>query len=289
MMVALKKMKELEYYFEALFQESNLYIKIRYILLVLTITFLSVSIFVDGYILYISTFFALIFQSFSWCLKYKIGNIRDIANEFHKISMLTSAYGYIPCEFQLSHLKTSVSNNVFCEVKEKTKNDAKGTEYYLNNLNNPREKLLSMIHENCYWNFHLFRTVFRHLIFGISLTIIVLITLVVILAIPLTKSDPEYTILRLAFIFLSFSLFYEVIERAVYSHRSSRIMLEIDNELTRSKEKITELQLLKIFNQYCDAKESAPNVPFFIYSSNKHRLNSGWENRVDMNKTAFFK
>ncbi|MBI4649753.1 hypothetical protein HY745_00305 [Candidatus Desantisbacteria bacterium] len=96
----------------------------------------------------------------------------------------------------------------------------------------------------------------------------------------LIKIDPEYTVPRLAFTFLSFSLIYEVIEKAIKSYTSSKIMLETDNELTRvGKDNIKEEHLLKIFNQYCDIKETAPNVPSFVYKSNKDRLNSGWNCR----------
>jgi len=74
-----------------------------------------------------------------------------------------------------------------------------------------------------------------------------------------------------------------VLEKAIKSYSSSKIMLEIDNELSRSRKNITEEHLLKIFNQYCEVKGATPNVPNFIYKSNRERLNSGWNSRVKMN------
>ena len=67
------------------------------------------------------------------------------------------------------------------------------------------------------------------------------------------------------------------------SYRSSKIMLEIDNELSRSISNISEEHLLKIFNQYCEVKETAPNVPYFVYKSNRGKLNNGWSSRVNIN------
>ena len=278
-------MKELDYYFSALFEQTNRIDYRRYTLLTATILCLSYSIFAHGYYLYSAAIAALSFQIVSWYFKRKVQNIRYLANEFQKTSMLYRAYGRIPSEFQLSHLKAIVSEKISSEVENKKENDDMGAEYNLKSAQNPREILMSMIHENSYWNHHLYKSVFIILIGGISAILLGLI-ITSLFAFPLIKIDPEYTIPRMAFTFLSFSLIYEVLEKAANSYSSSKIMLEIDNELTRSKKNITEEQLLKVFNQYCDIKETAPDIPSFVYKSNKSRLNSGWNSRIQMNKTS---
>lgn len=275
-------MKELDYYFSALFKQSNRIEYLRYGLLTATITCLSYSIYAHGYLLYAAAIAALILQMISWYLKSRVGNIRYLANEFQKISMLHRAYGRIPSEFQLSHLKALVSEKIAKKVEKRKEDDEQGAEYSLGNADSAREILLSMIHENSYWNHHLYKAVFVVLAGGLSVIIIGLIV-TSLFALPLIKIDPEYTVPRLAFTFLSFSLMYEVIENALKSHSSSKIMLEIDNELTRSRQDISEEHLLKVFNQYCDIKESTPNVPYFLYKSNRARLNAGWNSRVQMN------
>lgn len=277
-------MKELDYFFSALFQRSNRIDYIRYTLLVATISCLSYSVFACGYFLYAATIAAFLFQIVSWYLKTKVGNIRYLANEFQKISMLYRAYGKIPSEFQLSHLKALVGEKIASKVEKKKEKDEMGAEYNLESSENSREILMSMIHENSFWNHHLYKSVFIFLLGGISLVILGLIV-TSLFALPLIKIDPEYTIPRLAFTFLSFSLVYEVLEKAANSYHSSKIMLEIDNELARTKKEISEEHLLKLFNQYCDIKESAPDVPSFVYKSNRSRLNSGWSSRVNMNKS----
>ncbi|MEI6069941.1 MAG: hypothetical protein WCP96_21630 [Methylococcaceae bacterium] len=278
-------MKELDYYFSALFKQTNRIDYIRYALLVATISCLSYSIYAHGYRLYVAAIAAPSFQIVSWYLKTKVESIRYLANEFQKISMLYRAYGRIPSEFQLSHLKALVSEKISSEVEKKKENDDMGAEYNLESTENPREILMSMIHENSYWNHHLYKSVFIMLIGGISAIIFVLI-FTSLFALPFIKIDPEYTIPRLAFTFLSFSLIYEVLEKAAKSYSSSKIMLEIDNELTRSRQDITEENLIKVFNQYCDIKESAPDVPYFVYISNRSRLNSGWNSRIQMNNRS---
>lgn len=275
-------MKELDYYFSALFEQCNRIEYVRYLLLAVTISCLSYSLYAHGYHLYAAAVAAVLFQIASWYLKTKVENVRYLANEFQKISMLYRAYGRVPSEFQLSHLKALVSEKISSDVERKKENDDVGAEYNLKSNDNPRETLMSMIHENSYWNHHLYKSIFIILIGGIS-TIAIGIIVASLFTLPLIKIDPEYTVPRLAFTFLSFSLVYEVLEKAIRSFSSSKIMLEIDNELTRSRQYITEEHLLKVFNQYCDIKEAAPDVPNFVYKSNRGRLNSGWSSRIQMN------
>ncbi|MCI5223442.1 MAG: hypothetical protein D3924_12400 [Candidatus Electrothrix sp. AR4] len=272
-------MKEFDTYYSALFSQSNRIYFVRYTLLTITIACLLYSVFARGYYLYTATVSALLFQIISWYLKVKIENIRYIANEFHKFDILYRAYGRIPSEFHLSHLKAMVSGKIFSDVEKKKKNDDVGGESYSENIDSPREKLFSMIHENCYWNHYLYKYVFLFFVAGITL-ILSGFVVAFFFAFPLIKIDPEYTIPRLAFTFLSLFLVYEILEKAKNSYVSSKIMLEIDNELTRSREDISEVNLLKIFNQYCNIKESAPDIPGFLYKRNKEKLNDGWKSRI---------
>ena len=274
-------MKELDYYYSALFSQSNRFYYIRYGLLTITIACLLYSVFAHGYYLYVVTISALLLQIISWSLKVKIESIRYVANEFQKIDILCRSYGKVPSDFQLSHLKAMVSKKIFSEVdeKKKKKNDNVDTEYHSENIKNPREKLFSIIHENCYWNHYLYRHVFSFFTIGISIVLLGFI-LTSFFAFPLIKLDPEYTIPRLAFTLLSLFLVYEILEKAQGSYHASRIMLELDNELTRSRKNISEEKLLKIFSQYCDTKESAPDIPNFLYKSNKDKLNDGWKSRI---------
>lgn len=243
-------MKELDYYSSALFKQSNRIEYVRYILLIATISCLAYSIYAHGYQLYAATIAALFFQITSWYFRTMAENTRYLANEFQKISMLLRAYGKVPSEFQISHLKALVSTGISSRVELKRQNDENVAEYNLQRKDNPRTILISMIHENSYWNHHLYREVFFILASGVSMTIAGIVV-TSLFALPLIKADPEFAVPRLAFTFLSFSLIYEVLEKAVRSHRSSKIMLEIDNELSRAGVSLPEEHMLQIFNQYC--------------------------------------
>jgi len=168
-------MKELDYYSSALFEQSNRIEYARYILLTATVSVLSFSIYAKGYCLYSAAIAALLFQILSWFLKTRTENIRYLANEFQKISMLYRAYGAVPSEFQLSHLKALVSENISSKVAKKIENDEKGAEYNLESDDTARDILMSMIHENSYWNHHLYRTIFIVLAAGISIIVIALL------------------------------------------------------------------------------------------------------------------
>lgn len=279
-------MRELDYYYFELFKQAKRIEYVRYGLLGITITCLSYSIYAHGYHLYVATIFALLSQAISWYFKTRVENIRYLANEFQKISMLYFSYGKIPSKFQLSHLKASVKQKISSAVEKKKEKNEIGAEYNLRSSETAREILLSMIHENSYWNHHLYKSIFLIIIGGLSV-IFGGLAIASLFALPLIKTDPEYTVPRLAFTFLSFSLVYEVLEKAIKSYLSSKIMLEIDNELSRSIQDISEDHLLKIFNQYCNIKETAPDVPDFLYKSKKNRLNAGWNSRIEMNKASF--
>lgn len=197
-------MKEFDSYYSALFSQSNRIYSVRYTLLTVTIACLLYSVVARGYYLYIATVSALLFQIISWYLKVRIENIRYLANEFQKFDILYCAYGKIPSEFHLSHLKAMVSGKIFSDVEKKMKNDDVGGKYYSDNIDIPREKLFSMIHENCYWNHYLYKYVFFLFATGIAL-ISSCFVVSSFFAFPLIKIDPEYTVPRLAFTFCRFS------------------------------------------------------------------------------------
>ncbi|MCI0446669.1 hypothetical protein L0152_26130, partial [bacterium] len=209
--------KELDYYFQSLFKQANRFDIMRRGLMAMTIFCLMCSIIAKGYFLYILAVSVLLLQILSWCSKIKSNNIRYLGNEFQKLSMLYRAYNQIPSEFQLSHLKALVTKWISNDVEKKKETNAPRAEYNLSRSENPKEILISMIHENSYWNHHLYRSVFIIFVSTVS-TIIFGLIIVSLLFLPLITIDPDYTVPRLAFSFLSFTLIYEWLEKAVNSY-----------------------------------------------------------------------
>jgi hypothetical protein len=79
-------MKELDYYYRYLFEESGRIEMLRKKLLLLTLFCLSCSVYARGYWLYITTLSALFFHVVTWFLKIKIEKNWHAAHEFQKIA-----------------------------------------------------------------------------------------------------------------------------------------------------------------------------------------------------------
>lgn len=272
------EMKELDYYYRYLFEESGRMEMWRKELSLLTLFCLSCSVYASGYLLYATTLSALFFHIFTWFLKTKIEKNWYTAHEFQKISMLYSAYAKIPSDFELSHLKATASLWVSNRVKKSIEKNDEGADYTVKKKNEGRETLIAMIHENSYWNHHLYKYTFIRNVVCFSI-IFILVVLVSLFILPIVKTDPDFSLPRLGFTFLSFTILYEFLEATLNYRNASRKMLEIDNELSRISSLSDEI-LLTIFNQYNQAKSATSNIPKAIYSKNKDRLNDGWNKRV---------
>ncbi|BCG64415.1 MAG: hypothetical protein methR_P2188 [Methyloprofundus sp.] len=158
-------------------------------------------------------------------------------------------------------------------------NEVKQTEgYFVEYDKNSQGVLLSMIHENSYWNHSLYRSLFL-----MGSTIVLLIIMLSIFAllylVPQLKNGVDYSILRVVFVFLSFTIIYEILDKITQYYESARIMLEIDNEIERNFMN-AEMNLIYIFDLYIKTKEKTPSIPLLIYKFNRRRLNEGWKARV---------
>lgn len=192
--------------------------------------------------------------------------------------MLYSAYAKIPSDFELSHLKATASLWVSNQVKKSIKKNDEGAKYAVKKKNKGRETLIAMIHENSYWNHHLYKYTFiRNVVY--FFIVFILVVLVSLFIVPFIKTDLDFSLPRLGFTFLSFTILYEFLEATLNYRNASRKMLEIDNELSRTTSLSDEI-LLTIFNRYNQAKSAASTIPNVIYSKNKDRLNDGWNKRV---------
>ena len=272
------EMKELDYYYRYLFEESGRMEMWRKGLSLLTLFCLSCSVYASGYLLYATTLSALFFHIFTWFLKTKIEENWHAAHEFQKISLLYSAYATIPSDFELSHLKAKVSLWVYDQVKKSIETNDEGAEYTVEKKNEGRKTLIAMIHENSYWNHHLYKYIFIKNIVCFSI-IFILVVLVSLFIFPFIKTDPNFSLPRLGFTFLSFTILYEFLEATLNYRNASRKMLNIDNELSRTSSLSDEI-LLTIFNQYNQAKLATSNIPNTIYLKNKDKLNDGWNKRI---------
>ena len=107
--------------------------------------------------------------------------------------MLYSAYATIPSDFELSHLKATVSLWVSDQVKKSIETNDEGAEYAVEKKNEGRKTLIAMIHENSYWNHHLYKYTFIRNVVCFSI-IFILIVLVSLFIFPFIKTDPDFSL-----------------------------------------------------------------------------------------------
>ena len=275
-------MKDLSQYYYWLFGLSKKYDKVRKILLGITIILLSSSIYLKGYVLYSFSCIALILQIISWIYKTKIDEINSLAHDLQNIHIISMAYGKVPSRFELSHLKSKIGLWVVAKVDESV-DDVKedGSKFLSDDFEPGNNRLVKMIHENCYWNHYLYKYTYKRN-FNLIIIAIIFILIPSALFFPLLKITQNYDFARLIFSFLSFAILYEFLEATLLMKKASESMLEIDNEISRNN-MINEENLLNTFSQYVYLKRIVPSPPEKIYDKYKDILNKGWYERTREN------
>lgn len=286
-------------YISALFAELGFYSFFRSVFLIIALVGLMYSVYSPIENLDFLTLLSLCFQVAAWLLKVKIKRINNIVNELQKVSMLNKSYNEVPNSFDLSHVIAKISpfSKICLSFKRKKAEFYKKTigrllarwfrkksyeEYLLEDDSSPGKILLSMIHENSYWNHNLYKSISK--IGGVFILIVIIISIFSLLyLIPQVKNGMDYSVIRVVFVFLSFTIIYDFIEKIIQYYESSKIMLEIDNEIQRKPS--NEVNIIDIFDKYIKTKEKTSSIPSIIYSLNNTRLNEGWEMRVKLNKS----
>lgn len=290
--------EELLSHLDDLYNTLNYYAFLRYLLLLLSLVCLgysAISSVENSYYLALTT---LIFQFISWLFLVKVNKIDYQTHELHKISLLKKSYNnYFPSPLDLSHLmanstvlKTDPILKFYLNCEEriiticqkiKTKlfsaDDVKNKEgFLLKDTSTPEKKLLSMIQQNSYWNHHLYRSAF--VIYSIPLLTALAIAIFSLLYL-IPSGGINLSILLIVFVFLSFSIIYEMLDKLVTYYESSKVMLEVDNEIERIFEK-DEINVLDTFHKYLTVKERTSSIPYPIYMLSRNKLNKAWEARV---------
>jgi len=271
-------MTNLSHYYDQLFFQSKLYNGRRLILLFCTLTFLSISIYVNGFILYLLSIFALISQIISWLIKVKTNELNSLAHEMHSMHLISIAYGNIPSEFIISHLISKVDSNVFSKIDKKLKDEkVDGAKFTSDKNELGNNKLIKMIQENSYWNYNLYKYTYKRNCKIIIIALLIIITAFIIY-LPFISFSQNFDFARLILSFLSFVILYEFLESTLIMKKGAESMLEIDNEISRNKV-LDENKLLSIFSQYINIKNNVPSPPEKIYLKYRDILNNGWQER----------
>lgn len=272
-------MKELEYYYSALFEQAEKHEKWRRVILIIVLALLSASLYASGKLLYTLAACAVIIQLVSLFFDLESKKYRNLANDFQKYSMLLGVFGEDVDTHELSSLKIKAGNSVDKLVRAKMDtNTEESSASYTTIETDPQKRLVAMIQENSYWNNNLYNFSYKSyrskIIFVTGLVVIAALTLI-----PNLKLDQDFTVLRLLFTVMSFSIIYEFIEAMLKYKNSSDEMAVIDQKISRL-DSIESQELLNIFSKYHLIKANTPSISKAVYEKNMEMLNQSWRTRV---------
>lgn len=273
-----KIMKELEYYYSALFKKAESYEKWRRIFLCIVLVFLSASLYASGKLLYSMAACAVVIQTFSLFLDLESKKNRSLANDFQKYSMLLGVFGEDADEHEISNLKIRAGNSIDELIRKKLDENAdEQSATYTTAETDPKKRLIAMIQENSFWNHNLYRFSYKSymtkIFFAIGLVVIAVLALI-----PSLKLDQDFTVLRLLFTVMSFSIIYEFIESTHKYKTASNDMADIDHKISRL-DSIESQELLNIFSKYQLVKANTPPISGSVYDKNEKMLNQSWLTR----------
>lgn len=297
----------LDGYKQVLYNEAKSQERFGKYTLYLSITFLLISFYLQGFYIYYPSVFALMLQVCAWYFSWKSKELRRLAHEIQIALMLQKVYGEIVDKFSLSSLIVSFpsemhrkvekigdlsSNNVsiiwllikkmeiycFAGILFLYKSLESIDSYNTGNTDEPTAKLLKMVQGNTFWNHHLYKEEFRHR-FKILFTIILIFISGILLSLPLIKLDENYTIVRLFITIASLPIFYELIESIIILRRSSLSMRDIDNDISRITD-LNQHQLINVFSKYSNIILETPDISDRVFKKNKQQLKKSWNYRI---------
>lgn len=269
-------MTNLNNFYSTLFEESKKFEKMRMRIYHLLILAMGISIFISGDLLLLTTILSVTIQILMWIMKYQSNRNRSYAHELQNIAMLIDSYEKNSPQFNISHFLGKISSAIHRKVANKQNNPESAT-YNLPIKSKGPVKLRYMIHENAFWNYHLYKKSSTLSIIKLSLycTFIIIGIVFVILTFP---TDPDYSILRVVLIGLSSIYIWEELDRAFLWRNSSQKMNYIDSRLEAVKSNDEEFIML-IFHEYNHVRAITPWIPEIIYNEERKKLNQAWAER----------
>jgi len=269
--------EELEYYYQSIFDEAELYSRARNFLVLGMLCLLSLSVYAEERYLYFFTLVIFLVQFSLWSLAQKITGLYNLGLSFQMQSMLSDLSIDTMDVATLDNQKQKASAYVRKKVEDKKKNQSNNSKTPTNKIILRATRLRRLIHENAYFNHHLFRKTYQRKI-KILGTVFALIAISILIFIPYLQVNPDLSLFRLVYTLLSFGLLYEFLTSTLRYRATTEEMKNIDNYLTQAPEAI-ESVLLEAFTRYNGAKMLTPNIPNDIYEKRNDSLNEGWKSR----------
>ncbi len=158
---------------------------------------------------------------------------------------------------------------------KKTDNRSQSEKIILHNAN-----LRRLIHENSYFNHHLFRYSRKNNFIKIAAFLIpFIITMFIYIPYSNANLNPDLTPLKLIYVLLSFSVIYDFLDSTLKYQTTIEDMRCIDNYFTQATTMTSAEMILDAFAKYNEAKSTTPNISGRIWEKHASILNKSWRYR----------
>lgn len=255
----------------AVLNNAKQYSKYESFLHFITFTCAAVSIFLNGNWLYLVAVIALIAEFCSWLLSKSTSSKKSLGQELIRLNIIQNSYGS-NMSVDLAYLKSKVTNSEFNKASSFENSD-----YYATDDLTPEVRLVEIIQESCFWSQHLYQACKQRAIAN-SILLSILIIVLIITGLSLISSDANFTLPRLALLFLMFFPLWNGIDKAISFGSATSKLTSIDQQLSASKCAFPDLLLL--FAEYNVVTSKTPLIPQKVFENEQDKLNLLWAERI---------
>ncbi|PTP90347.1 hypothetical protein [Vibrio splendidus] len=255
----------------AVLDNAKKHSKFEIVLHLITFICAALSIFITGNWLYIMALTAMLTEFSAWIISKTTNNKKSLGQELIRLNIIKNAYGS-DMSVDLAYLKSRVTSDEFKKASKFENNN-----YYATDEFAPEERLVAIIRESCFWSQHLYQAskqrAIRH-----SILLAVLIVALIITGLSLTPNDANYSVPRLALLFLMFFPLWTGIDKAISFGNATSKLTSIDQQLGAYK--LATPNLLSLFAEYNVVTSNTPLIPQEVFDSEREKLNALWDERV---------
>jgi len=255
----------------AVLDKAKKYSKYENFLHLVTFICAASSIFLIGNWLYVAAVTALVSEFSSWLLSKSTNSKKSLGQELIRFNLIQKSYGS-DMSVDLAYLKSKVTKDEFKKAKE-----FENSNYYATDDVSPEVRLVEMIQESCFWSQHLYQACKQRAI-KISILLAVIIVILIITGLSVITSDENYTLPRLALLFLMFFPLWNGIDNVISFGKATSKLTSIDQQLRTLKCEFPDL--LSLFSEYNIVTSNTPLIPQKVFEEEQEKLNSLWAERV---------
>ncbi|KJF93243.1 hypothetical protein [Photobacterium angustum] len=254
----------------AVLDNAKKYSKYESLLHLVTFICAASSIFLTGNWLYIIALVAMLSELSAWLLSKATNNKKSLGQELIRLNIIQKSYGS-DMSVDLAYLKSRVTSDEF-----KKADKFENSNYYATDESSPKVRLVDIIQESCFWSQHLYQACKQRAVRN-SILLAVLILALIVTGLSVTSSDANFSIPRLALLFLMSFPLWNYIDEAISFGCATSKLTSIDQRLGTSKLSVP--NLLSLFSEYNVVTSNTPLIPQKVFESEQGQLNKLWDER----------